>query len=120
MIKKQKITPEERDEIAVLLATKISMRCIAKQLGRSVSSISEEVKRNSRSGQYTALLAQELSEQRNTASRRSNPLKNSAIYSYVCDKLRCGWSPEQIAGRLKRDNKNKQIICHETIYQYIY
>jgi IS30 family transposase len=120
MVNKPKITPEERDEIAVLLAAKISMRSIAKQLGRSVSSISEEVKRNSRSGQYTALFAQEVSEQRNTASRRSNPLKSPAIYSYVCEKLRCGWSPEQIAGRLKRDNGKKHVICHETIYQYIY
>lgn len=120
MIKKPKITPEERDEIAVLLATKTSFRTIAKTLGRSVSSISEEVKRNSRNGQYSALLAQELSDQRNTTSRRNNPLKSPAIYSYVYDKLRGGWSPEQIAGRLKRENKNKQVICHETIYQYIY
>lgn len=120
MIKKPKITPEERDQIAVLLASKTSLRSIAKQLGRSVSSISEEVKRNSRNGQYTALLAQELSVERNTASRRSNPLKSPTIYAYVCAKLRCGWSPEQIAGRLKRDNGDKQVICHETIYRYIY
>lgn len=120
MIKKAKISPEERDKIAILLAEKTSLRSIARQLGRSVSSISEEVKRNSRNGQYSALLAQELSEQRNTASRRSNPLKSPAIYSYVYDKLRSGWSPEQIAGRLKRDNGNKQVLCHETIYRYIY
>lgn len=112
--------PEERDEIAVLLASKTSLRKIATVLGRSVSSISEEVKRNSRNGKYSALLAQELSEERNTASRRTNPLKSPAIYSYVCDKLRCGWSPEQIAGRLQRDNGNTPIICHETIYRYIY
>ncbi len=120
MIKKPKITPEERDEIAVLLASEASLRTIAKTLGRSVSSISEEVKRNSRSGQYTAILAQELSEKRNTTSRRSNPLKSPAVYAYVYAKLRSGWSPEQIAGRLKRDNGNKQVICHETIYRYIY
>ena len=120
MINKPKITPEERDQIAVLLAAKTSLREIARLLGRSVSSISEEVKRNSRSGKYSALLAQELSETRNTASRRNNPLKSPAIYSFVCEKLRCGWSPEQIAGRLRRDNGNKQVICHETIYRYIY
>ncbi len=120
MIKRPKITAEERDEIAYLLAAKTSLRAIAKQLGRSVSSISEEVKRNSPNGQYAALLAQELSEQRNTASRRSNPLKSPTIYAYVCEKLRYGWSPEQIAGRLKRDNGNKQVLCHETIYRYIY
>lgn len=120
MIKKTKITPEERDKIAFLLASKTSLRTIAKELGRSVSSISEEVKRNSRNGKYTAITAQELSEERNTASRRNNPLKNPRVYAYVYEKLRSGWSPEQIAGRLKRDNKGKQIICHETIYRYIY
>ena len=120
MINKPKITPKERDKIAVLLAEKTSLRTIAKLLGRSVSSISEEVKRNSRNGQYTALLAQELSTRRNTVSRTNNPLKSKAIYAYVCEKLRSGWSPEQIAGRLKRDNAGKHVICHETIYRYIY
>ncbi len=33
--------------------------------------------------------------------------------------MRLYWSPEQIAGRLRRDH-NKTIICHETIYRYIY
>lgn len=79
MIKKSKITPEERDKIAFLLASKTSLRIIAKELGRSDSSISEEVKRNSRNGEYTAITAQELSEERNTASRRSNPLKNPTV-----------------------------------------
>src|SRR2546429_4493970 len=116
MINKPKITPEERDQIAVLLAAKTSLREIARLLGRSVSSISEEVKRNSRSGKYSALLAQELIETRNTASRRNNPLKSPAIYSFVCEKLRCGGSPEQIAGRLRRDNGNKQVICHEFFF----
>jgi len=120
MIKRPKITAEERDEIAVLLATRTSLRTIAKQLGRSVSSISEEVKRNSSNGMYTAITAQAFSQRRNTASRKTNPLKNKAIYAYVCEKLRCGWSPEQIAGRLKRENKGKHVICHETIYRYIY
>ena len=120
MIKRPKITPEERDTIAVLLAAKTSLRSIAKQLGRSVSSISEEVKRNRSNGQYTAITAQQLSARRNTASRRTNPLKSKSAYSYVCDKLRCGWSPEQIAGRLQKENGNKPVICHETIYRYIY
>jgi len=120
MIKRPKITPEERDKIALLLASKTSLRDIAKELGRSVSSISEEVKRNSKNGEYSAITAQELSEQRNIASRKANPLKSPAVYSYVYDKLRSGWSPEQIAGRLKRENGNKQVICHETIYKYIY
>lgn len=120
MKRRSKITAHERDEIAILLASGNSLRNISKILGRSVSSISDEVKRNSYKGQYSAIMAQVLSEKRNKASRKTNPLKNPEIYSYVRDKLRLGWSPEEIAGRLKRKNNNKTIICHETIYRYIY
>jgi len=31
-----------------------------------------------------------------------------------------GWSPEQIAGRLRKHNHGQTIICPETIYRYIY
>lgn len=115
-----KINSQERDRIAVLFASGVSLRFIARQLKRSVSSISEEVQRNSVQGEYKAIEAHELSQKRNSISRRTNPLKNSTIYRYVYDKLRCGWSPEQIAGRLKRNNHGETIICHETIYRYIY
>ena len=120
MRKIHKISSQERDIIAVLFASGASLRLIARKLDRSVSSISDEVKRNSTQGEYKAIEAQELSQQRNIKSRRTNPLKNSTIYRYVYDKLRCGWSPEQIAGRLKRKNQGKTVICHETIYHYIY
>lgn len=120
MRKKSKLTSKERDQIAVLLAAGSGIRSIAKELGRSPSSISEEVKRNSIAGQYQSIAAHNLSTKRNRESRRTNPLKSANIYSYVIEKLRCGWSPEQIAGRLKRDNHGKSIICHETIYRYIY
>ena len=120
MRKIHKISSKERDTIAVLFASGASLRLIARQLNRSVSSVSDEVKRNSVHGAYKAIEAQELSQQRNRKSRKINPLKNATIYRYVYDKLRCGWSPEQIAGRLKRNNHGRTVICHETIYHYIY
>lgn len=120
MRKRAKIRSAERDKIAILLATKVSTREISRVLDRSVSSISEEIQRNSVDGIYTAIAAQELSEKRNVSSRQTNPLKSRKIYAYVCEKLRCGWSPEQIAGRLQKENGGKSVIVHETIYQYIY
>lgn len=120
MINKPKISAQERDKIALFFSSGSSIRAIARKLGRSVSSISVEVRRNSVEGQYRSIAAQELSSKRNTQSRRTNPLKSPEVFAYVCDKLRCGWSPEQIAGRLKRDNWNHPVICHETIYRYIY
>lgn len=120
MKKNTKISSQERDQIAVSLAAGLSLRKIAAKLGRSVSSISDEIRRNSVKGEYKAIKAQDLSERRNRSSRRINPLKNPDIFSYAVKKLRSGWSPEQIAGRLKRNNHGKTVICHETIYRYIY
>lgn len=113
------IKSTERDKIAIWLAEGQSFRDVANSLGRSISSISDEIKRNSRNGVYSPISAQLLSEQRNSRSRRQNPRKENWITSYVEDKLKLGWSPEQIAGRLNRDHK-KKLICHETIYRYIY
>ena len=116
MKKINKIKAWERDEIAIMLASGASLRLMAKRLKRSVSSIHAEVKRNSVNGQYLATQAEQLSQTRNRASRKVNPLKNPKVYAYVCLKLRDGWSPEQIAGRLKRNSGGKTVICHETIY----
>ena len=120
MRKKKKIHSQERDQISIHLAAGKSLRTIADLLGRSVSSISDEVRRNSIDGIYHSIAAQELSSKRNTQSRKNNPLKETKIFSYVVDKLRCGWSPEQICGRLKRENNGEAVLCHETIYRYIY
>lgn len=113
------ITPKERDKIAIWLAEKCSIRDISRRLGRSVSSISDEIARNSVGGIYSSISAQNTSKARNSLSRKQNPRKDPWITCYVEDKLKIGWSPEQIAGRLKREY-NKRLICHETIYQYIY
>lgn len=120
MKKINKIKAWERDQIAILLASGAGKRLIGRKLGRSMSSIIGEINRNSINDEYQAIRAEELSQKRNRRSRKTNPLKNPTIYSYVYDKLRCGWSPEQIAGRLKRDNNDQTVICHETIYNYVY
>jgi len=120
MKKHTKIKAWERDKIAIMLSSGASIRLVARELGRSHSSILSEIKRNSVGGEYQAIRANDLSGTRNVASRRTNPLKDPATYSYVYDKLRSGWSPEEIAGRSKRDNDGRAVICHETIYRYIY
>lgn len=119
-----KLTAHERDLIATWKGGEISLREIARRLGKSHSTIIEEVKRNSfHDGRgkyyYVSIWAQSQTKKRARKARERHPLKNSEIYSYVLKKLRNGWSPEQIAGRLK--NKYREtIICHETIYRFIY
>lgn len=118
----KKIQPFERDKIAVWLAQNIKIREIARRLKRSPGSISEEVKRNSFHGHYVAIHAQAKWTQKKSLSGKRHPLKNKSVYSYVLKKLRCGWSPEQIAGRLKLKKPNNPYwkISYECIYQFIY
>lgn len=113
------IQPNERDKIACLLASGVSQREVARQLGRSVSSINGEIKRNNYAGQYIAIHAQMLTNKRKVESRHRHPLKNKLVFSYVMEKLEAGWSPEQIDGRLKLENGH-QIISYECIYTYIF
>jgi IS30 family transposase len=104
-----------------MLAEKRSLRKIAQELGRSPSSISRELQRNA-SPEYRLYLSHRAdmraAGRRKQASRRPR-LKNDQILSYVCAKLREGWSPEQIAGRIGLDHPGL-AISHEAIYQYIY
>lgn len=120
MKKANKLTAQERDLIAVWYGQGVSRRQIAKFLRRSPSTISREIERNSFQGRfYVAIHAQAKAEKRKSQAGRRHPLKNPFVYAYVIEKLRDGWSPEQIAGRLRKIN-GKTVICHETIYRFIY
>jgi transposase, IS30 family len=113
------IQPNERDKIAILLTSGLSQRAIAKKLGRSSSTISDEISRNSVGDIYEPIRAQTKADRRKSKSGRRHPLKNASTYSYVLNKLRQGWSPEQISGRLQKE-RGVKIISYETIYRFIY
>lgn len=119
------LTQTERQLIAKWKAQRVSNKQISKRLGRSCSTIGRELKRNSWKGNiYEPLHAQAQAETRKeSAWKAKHPLKNKQVFSYVMYRLKKrGWSPEQIAGRLKKkypDDTNWHI-CHETIYEYIY
>ncbi|MEZ4681438.1 MAG: IS30 family transposase [Caldilineaceae bacterium] len=117
-----KLTSDERDQLAVLKASGMGVRAIARELGRSPSTISDELKRNSHGPHYVAIHAQALTQERKQEARKRHPLKNSSVYKYVIKKLRDGWSPEQISGRLKLKKPDNPYwhIGHETIYRFIY
>ena len=119
MVKRNKLTEEERDRIAVLHARGIGIREIARLLDRNHASISRELKRNRFGIGYNAIHAQKVWEERKRTAGKRQPLKDKATYAYVLEKLKEGWSPEQIAGRLQLETGQK-IISYETIYQFIY
>jgi IS30 family transposase len=112
----------EREEISVLKAQGKSIRAIAEVLKRSPSTISRELKTNAppvHKAYYRGHKAHERATTRNQQSHQRPRLKNDVVRSYVCDQLRIGWSPEQIAGTLSKDLPG-QGISYEAVYQYLY
>jgi len=118
------LTVEERVEIYRLHTDGKSRRAIAACLGRSAATISRELGRNSVptkawEGGYAPLRAQALTDRRRQRGRphklTSSPELRAAVRGY----LEQGWSPEQIAGRLRR-TRGPAVISHESIYRFIY
>ena len=111
----------EREEISRGIVEGRPVRAIARGLGRSASTVSREVSRNGGAGRYRAEAAEKL------AWRRAlRPLCKLAIYGQlrqaVARKLAMSWSPEQIAGWLRRiyPENEAQRVSHETIYRSLY
>ena len=94
---------------------------IGKIIGRPKSTVFREVeKRKSKElGFYRADVAHEKALNKRGKRGVRERLKNETIRSYVKEKLKLGWSPEQIALRLPIDHPG-EIISHEAIYQYVY
>jgi len=115
-----KITPSERDKIAKWMHQKVTIREIGRRLERSPGSICDELKRNNhKEAGYVAIHAQSLADKRKKEARGRHPLKSEDVFGFVHKKLRRGWSPEMIAGKLKK-RSGQSIISHETIYRYVY
>ncbi|HLB60305.1 MAG TPA: IS30 family transposase [Patescibacteria group bacterium] len=118
-----KLTKEERDLLAIWKAQGVSNKVCARRLRRTPSTIGRELKRNRWRDHYVAIHAQSLADERQQKSAHGKkPLKNAQVYSYVTDKLRDSWSPDQIAGRLKGNHpyNSSWWITAETIYRWIY
>jgi IS30 family transposase len=111
----------DRIVIEVLLEEGKTIRQMAKKLARDPGTISREINRNKNqnTGQYTAKMAQRKSNKRLVKQREKAPLKKPLVFLYVREKLRLGWTPEEISGRLPIDHSDESIH-HETIYRYIY
>lgn len=120
----KRLSPSERDQLAVWKAEGVSNKESARRLRRDASTIGRELKRNSWQGKhYVAIHAQGTADRREKEKAHGKQeLKNPDVYEHVTKKLRDGWSPDQIAGRLKREHPNDRYwwITAETIYRWIY
>ena len=118
------LTASEREVIGRLHSRGRSHREIARTLARSASTISRELRRNSRrtkqwTGGYEARRAQTLTERRRRRGRAHKLARQPDLRDLVRDRLAMGWSPDQIAGRLALEH-GATVISHESIYRYIY
>ena len=112
---------EERDRLAIFRALGLSINEMARRLERNKSTVSRELQRNSGAvyKSYGGGSADHRARQRRQEASRRERLRNPRIRAYVHCKLRLGWSPEQIAGRLPQVIPGLSV-SHEAIYQYIY
>ena len=120
MNKYRQLTSEERHTLSTLRKQGYQQAAIARVLGRHRSTISREVRRNSkdRGGRvYRPDLADDYARWRRGRSRRNRRFE-AEDWALVLIGLKQQWSPEQISGWLRR--KGRLSISHETIYRYIW
>lgn len=112
---------DERYEISILLKKGYSARDIGYALGKHHSSVSREIKSNSVNRVYDPQKAQHKSYARRKYSKYQSMKirENPRLERYIQEKIKSGWTPEEIAGRLKFKNEGKTIICFKSIYKYL-
>lgn len=114
---------DTRIELAVLLNTGKSQTDCANILGMHRTNVCEEINRNKDpDGIYRGVHAHKRAlARRKEAKKKYRKIENDTeLRRYIVSKIRRYWSPEQIAGRLKKMCGGFSIISHETIYQFIY
>lgn len=116
------LTLGEREEISRGLVAGHSIRSIAAGLDRAPSTICREINRNGGQVSYRADQADQSAWDRSRRPKVCRLASNKALARVVADKLQRQWSPEQIAGWLKRRFPGDECsqVSHETIYRSLY
>jgi IS30 family transposase len=119
-------TPENKNELSILLRAGIKQVEIAKLLNKTPSAVCQEIKRNpanTKTGYNAKIAKDNYTDRRIKANKRFKKIENNDwIKKYIIRKITKYWSPEQIAGRIKEkwpDNKTK-LIGKDSIYKFIY
>jgi IS30 family transposase len=115
-------TSGERLEISILLKKEYSHRDIAKELRCDRRSVDREVERNSVHRIYDPRKAKVKARVRRTHSKfqgmkvRARP----KLKEFIVRKMKAGWTPDEIAGRLKTKRKDLPYISAKGIYKWLY
>jgi transposase, IS30 family len=116
------LTLSEREAISRGIATHRSARSMARLLGRSPSTVSREINRNGGTDCYRAAPADARAWARARRPKRCKLATRAWLRRMVARQLRLNWSPEQIAGWLKRAHPGQEAyqVSHETIYRSLF
>jgi IS30 family transposase len=110
------LTQQERYQIYAYKKAGFGHQYIADELGRHVSTIKREVKRNKGQRGYRPLQAHELAQQRHQEKPKDIKMTD-AMKAVICEGLEQQWSPEQIQGRMLAEGEDS--VCPTTIYEFI-
>lgn len=112
----------ERKRIERFLKKKKSLRFIASKIGRSLSSISDEIRVNKVNGKYNA----EKAEAKARVRRQNAKLQclkvaiDPVLKNFVTENILKDQSPEGISGRLKEVETNLQYASTKAIYKFVW
>lgn len=115
MRKYRRVAIEDRYLIQAFLDDKLTKTEIARRLNFHKSTISRELKRNSFS-RYSVHSAH-MAARRRFATCRRPPRVSGVLEALIVEKLKIGWSPEQVSGRLRKERAG--AISPEAIYRFI-
>ena len=111
-----RVTETERSQIYALRQAGNGNNEIARIIGRDKGTVSREVFRNTGGKGYRPKQAQELAEGR--AARPGPRRFTEEVRLDAEEKLRKGWTPEQICGRAELEGRPH--VCKETVYKHVY
>lgn len=116
------LTLSERENISRGIVAHLSIRAIATKLRRSPSTVSREINRNGGYYNYRATQAEKFAWERALRPKRCKLVCNKPLSRVVAKKLQLQWSPQQIAGWLKREYPANEDyhVSHETIYKTLF
>ena len=112
----------EREEISRGLTAGLSVRRVAELLRRATSTVSREIARNGGRRRYRAANADAKAWRRAARPKEPKLAKQIKLQAVVAEKLSIEWSPEQIAGWLRREYPSDMSmhVSHETIYKSLF
>ena len=116
------LTLAEREEISRGVVAGHSIQLMARLLGRAPSTVSREINRNGGRRHYRANRADQAAWDRACRPKPCKLVSNRALARLVASKLRRRWSPQQIAGWLRRTypHDENRHVSHETIYRSLF